>query len=275
MKPAIITGFDCNIPFIQVIPMIRQAGFKVIALGARIEHSGYPTVEGRAKIRNLIEENGLEIDSVHAPFPEGDNLFSLDEAKRLESIRQCKTAIDAALDLNGRVVVIHLIPYGIKDENTRKMMINKGVKSVRELSKYALEKGIKLALENGQKQDYDDVLEKFLNEEFKNDPIGFCYDSGHENVKDKGFKLLEKFSDRLLIVHLHDNLGTDAHMLPYEGNINWDRFMKIFRGLNYPGNFLLESAIANSQFKNPKIFLSEARRRAEKLLQLPAEQRAE
>ena len=96
MRPAICTSFDYTIPFAQAIRMIREAGFDVVSLGARPQHSGYATAAGRDAIRKLIEENAMTIDSVHAPFPEGDRLFSLDEAERLESLRQCQIALDAA-----------------------------------------------------------------------------------------------------------------------------------------------------------------------------------
>jgi len=267
MKPSICTSFDYNIPFARVLPMIREAGVEVISLGARPQHSGYATVEGRAGIKKLMVANGLTMDSVHAPFPEGDRLFSLDETERLESIRQCKIAMDTAADMDGRIVVIHLIqPYGIPHGDTRNRMIEQGLKSIRALSEYAVEKGVKVALENGQKLDYDEVLEHCLSE-FSHDPIGFCYDSGHENVQGTCFKILEKFGHRLLSVHLHDNLGSDTHVLPYEGNIDWDQFRKIFHNLGYSGNLLLEVSIKNSGFKDPEIFLSEARKRAGKLLQ--------
>ena len=274
MKPSICTSFDPDIPFAQVIPLIRQAGFDVVSLGARPQHSGYATVEGRAEIRKLIQENGVTIDSVHAPFPEGDQLFALDEAKRRESIRQCKLAMDAARDLEGRVVVIHLIqPYGIPHGDARDRMIVQGMNSIKELAGYAVDNGVKLALENGQKQDYDQVVESCL-VEFSADPVGFCYDSGHENVRGTCFNWLEKFGHRLLTVHLHDNLGSDTHMLPYEGNIDWDRFRKIFHGLDYSGNLILEVDTKHSQFKDPQIFLSEARKCAKKLLQPPTGLRA-
>ena len=94
------------------------------------------------------------IDSVHAPFPEGDQLFSLDEAKRLESIRQCKTDIDTAREMNGRIVVIHLIqPYDIPHGTARSEMIVKGMNSIKALATYAADKEVKVALENGQKRD--------------------------------------------------------------------------------------------------------------------------
>ena len=81
--------------------------------------------------------------------------------------------------------------------------------------------------------------------------------------------MLEQFGHRLLTVHIHDNKGSDAHTLPYEGTIDWDRFRKIFHGLRYSGNLLLEVHIRHSQFKDPAVFLSQARKRAERLLQSP------
>jgi L-ribulose-5-phosphate 3-epimerase len=268
IKSAMITGFDYTIPFAQAIAMIRQAGFEVVSISAKPQHSGYDTAKGMAAIRKLIEKHGMTIDSVHAPFPEGDQLFSLDEAKRRESIVKCKMAIDAAHDLDGKIVVVHLLqPYDIPHDEARDRMIVHGLDSVKAIVAYAADNGVKVALENGQRRDYDEVLERFLSE-FSSDHVGFCYDSGHENVQGTCFNMLEKFGPRLLTVHIHDNLGSDTHMLPYEGNIDWNKFRKVFHKLDYRGNFLLESVVDNSHYKDPTLFLAEARKRVERLLQV-------
>ena len=266
MRPAICTGFDYNIPFDRSVGMIRDAGFEVICIGARPEHSGYATEAGRAAIEGLLREHGLSVDSVHAPFPEGDRLFSLDERERLESIHQCEVAMDAAAQLDGRIVVIHLIqPYDIPEGDERSAMIERGRESVGVLAGQAADRGVKLALENGQRRAYDHVLVDLLTQ-FDGEHVGFCYDSGHENVLGTCFRLLEQFADRLLTLHLHDNHGSDTHMLPYEGTIDWERFRAILRRLEYRGNLLLEVSTGQSQFKDPAVFLSEARQRAERLL---------
>ena len=273
MKPAICTSFDYTIPFAQAIAMIREAGFEVVSVGARPQRSGYSTAEGRAAIRKLIEENGITIDSVHAPFPEGDRLFSLDETERLESIRQCHLAADTAAELDGRIVVIHLIqPYGIPEGEVRNQMIEQGRRSVSALAAYAGGRGVKLALENGQKRGYDQVLSSLL-AEFNDAHIGFCYDSGHENVQGTCFRMLEEFGHRLFTVHIHDNKGSDTHTLPYEGTIDWERFRRIFHGLGYSGNLLLEVDLKHSGFREPAVFLAEARKRAERLLSCSVESR--
>jgi len=102
--------------------------------------------------------------------------------------------------------------------------------------------------------------------EWNDEHVGFCYDAGHENVQGTCFKMLEHFGPRLLTVHLHDNQGSDTHMLPYEGTIDWDRFCTVLRGLRYSGNLLLEVDTQHSQFQDPSVFLAEARQRAARLL---------
>ena len=269
MKPAICTSFDYTLPFPEAMAVIRAAGFEVVALGGRPGHSGYAAAEGRAAIRTLLKQHGMAIDSVHAPFPEGDRLFWLDDADRAESVRLCQLAMDAAVELESQIVVIHLIqPYGIPEGDVRNRMIEQGRRSVEALADYAGRSGVKLAMENGQKHEYDDVLTTFLNE-FTDPHVGFCYDSGHEHVKSGGFEMLEQFGHRLLTVHLHDNDGTkDAHVLPWEGTTDWERFRDLFHGLDYRGNLLLETDIGNSRFKDPAVFLSQAMARAERLLRV-------
>lgn len=266
MKPAICTSFDYELPCARAVTMIRDAGFEVVSIGARPQHSGYDTADGRSALGRLLDENGLAVDSVHAPFPEGDRLFSLDESERAESIRQCQVALDAAAELDGRIVVIHLIqPYGIAQDDVRNAMVEQGRRSVGVLAEQAASRGVKLALENGQEAAYDQVLATLL-AEFANEHVGFCYDSGHENVQGTCFRMLERFGHRLLTVHLHDNHGSDTHMLPWEGMIDWDRFRGLLHGIGYSGNLLLEADMRHSQFKDHGVFLSQARERAERIL---------
>lgn len=272
MKIGTGTCFDYDIPLDRSIPMIRQAGFDVLALGSLNNHPDCATKKDRSRIKKLIEENDLELDSVHAPEA-GWWLFSLDETERLESVRQCKIAIDAASDLGAGVVVVHSGP-GNPDVNTRTRIIRNGIESIKDISMYALDKGVKLAIENTT---YGacatPVLECVLNE-FSNDILGFCYDTGHEQFGHEDtnwtcFRILERSAGRLLTTHIHDSRGHDEHLLPYEGNINWDRFREVFHSFDYSGHLVLEAMIRKSQFKNPEIFLVEGRKRAEMLLQLP------
>ncbi len=266
MQPAICAAIDYAIPFAQTVPLIAEAGFGVIALGARPEHSGYHTPEGRDGIRQLAHRHGLKIDSVHAPFPEGDRLCSLEESERLESVRQCQIAIEAARDLEVGIVVVHL--NASPDVSVLGPMMDQAIGSMEALATCALARGVRVAVENSWGEPYGLMLDRVLTE-FGGEPIGFCYDSGHENVNRAGVRDLERYGHRLLTLHLHDNLGDDAHMLPYEGDVDWARLMDRLRSFGYPGRLLLEVCTARSAFQDPALFLREARRRAARLLEHP------
>lgn len=263
MRPAICTGFDPAVPFAESVAMIVEAGFQAIAIGARPEHSGYDTADGRRRIAALVDDCRVRVDSVHAPFPEGDRLCSLDEAERSESIRQCEVAIDAAEELGTDVVVIHLNTDA--DASVRERMLDRGFGSMASLSEHALGRGVRLALENSWGEPYAEMLHAIMGE-FAEAPVGFCFDAGHGNVDGVGVGDLLRYGDRLLTVHLHDNLGTDAHMLPYEGNMDWGRIIGALRDVGYRGNLLLEVATHDSEFKDAGTFLSQAHGRAERLL---------
>lgn len=266
MEPAICGAFDYSIPFDRAVPMVRQAGFEIISLGGKPEHSGCGTAEGRALIRRLIAQHGMRIESIHAPFPEGDRLCSLDEGERAESLRQCQGAIDDAGELGVGVVVVHLNTS--PDEDVRNRMTAQGFRSLDALSEHALAAGVQLALENSWGEPYGTMLDRVMTQ-FDAAPVGFCYDSGHENVNGSGFRDLMKYGHRLLVLHLHDNCGQDTHALPYEGTTNWPGFMDGLHTLGYTGSLHLEASPDNSQFKDPAVFLAEAWKRCRRLLENP------
>lgn len=269
MESALFSGFNQSIPFHRALSMIRNAGFSITALGGCLSHMDYTIKENLNIISTLLRNYDLRVDSVHAPFPEADYLFSLDKEEREKSIQHCKFACDAANAVESSIVVLHIVqPYDIKDRPTQKKMEEEGKKSIESLIRYAERRNVKLALENGQRPWYDEVLTAFL-KEFNSPQIGFCYDSGHAHVQGSSFSLLKEFHNRLLTVHIHDNPGKDSHLLPYEGTIDWDEFKKIFHTINYSGSLLLEPHMANSRFTDPVYFLKEAKKRGDKLLTLP------
>ena len=271
MRPGIFTSFMAGMPFETALPMIQAAGFQAVSLGGVPQLAGYATAAERRKLVALLGDLGLVIDSVHAPFPEGDRLFAEDESARQESLRLCRFALDAAAEVNGKVVVIHLIqPYGIPPGEQRDRMIEQGRRSVAELAEQAAARQVCLALENGQRLDYDQVLFDLL-EELPAPHVGLCYDSGHEHVQGRCFQMLRRYGHRLLALHIHDNTGRDTHLLPYEGTVPWAAFSEAMAGLDFAGNLVLEPSMAHSSFSDPEEFLDEAMRRCRRLLAMSPE----
>ncbi|WP_437185116.1 TIM barrel protein [Planctomicrobium sp. SH668] len=255
--PSMNTGFNTKVLFPEVISMIRDIGFQVISID-HFFHAGIDTPDGVKAAKKLVDQKQLTVDWIHSPFPNADRLFSLQEGDRSEALHLCELAIDAAQVLGGKSIILHmLLPYGLPHDEKRDRMIQHGIESVKKLEEYAEKRNVKLALENGQRRDYDDVLRKLL-KVFTSDTVGFCYDSGHENVQRTCFSVLQELGDRLLALHLHDNdSSADRHQIPYEGTIDWAPLAPALDQLAFKGNFGLEVSAESSKFKDPVRFLEE------------------
>jgi sugar phosphate isomerase/epimerase len=105
--------------------------------------------------------------------------------------------------------------------------------------KAASETEVKVALENLGEEELD-VLQYLLSVNHPN--LGFCYDSGHSQAYTPNQDLLSQYGDRLMAVHLHDNLGKDdEHLVPFDGVVDFDKVAKGIAATEYDGPVTLES----------------------------------
>ena len=85
------------------------------------------------------------------------------------------------------------------------------------------ELNVPLAIENLNNQKI--VIDTFKNIDHKY--LKFCYDSGHNNLFDPKFDYLSRFGNKLVALHLHDNMGkSDDHTLNVFGTIDWEELAK-------------------------------------------------
>lgn len=124
----------------------------------------------------------------------------------------------------------------------------------------AEEYGIKILCENllwGPS--LDPVVMSKLVDELHSPCFGWCFDVGHANVF--GIKAADlkglNVPDSL---HVHDNNGgkegdcerrhaspyTDLHLLPFEGNVDWQAFAKALVDIGYQGDLVMEATNSNS-----------------------------
>ena len=117
-----------------------------------------------------------------------------------------------------------------------------GVRRLQSIIDHAEKLGIRVAFENTKVYGY---LE-YVFDRIKNNNMGICYDAGHCHCH-LGDKFdWEKFKDRIFIVHLHDNDGSeDQHLLPFEGTIDWQEVIDNLNRANYSGPVIMESCYRN------------------------------
>lgn len=197
------------------------------------------------QIGKWLKEYGLQLLDLHGSVGPEKSWLSSREYERLAGVELVKNRIDMTARLGGGAVIMH-IPGEPGSEPLHR--------SLQDLESFALERGVRIAVENGVFTALRDVYEQY-----SPDYVGLCYDSGHGNMSGEGLDRLEEDADRLVAIHLHDNDGTrDQHQLPFMGNVDWERLTGIIAKSAYTGPIQLEVSMGNSGFEEDVPFLEKA-----------------
>jgi sugar phosphate isomerase/epimerase len=207
--------------------------------------------------------NFFPTPSVRSGSGGGGDLFLLshpDPQQRKQAIEWTSRSIEHAANLGARAVVLHcgyvdmspgldrLYHYHTTDqihspqartfihqklaerERLKAKHMDSLLYSLDSLGNLAEKKGVLLGLEN--RYHYHELpgikeLEILL-EAFKGAPIGYWHDTGHAHANETlnllpPCALLDKFSHRLIGIHLHDAIGLDDHLVPGKGEMDFDR----------------------------------------------------
>ena len=201
--------FSYVLPIRERLQLIKSAGFDATSL--------WWEGEDKHTQPDIAREIGLQIDNIHTPVNE-HNLLWLDGVDGedyknilISCVEDCRThAIPTA--------VIHLTSF---EGNTAVTDI--GLTRIGEIIEIAQQKNVKLAFENLTALEHlTAVFERFTSPY-----IGFCYDSGHENYKHPSRDCLALYGNKLLALHINDNVGDgDIHMLPFDGTVDWNTKMQ-------------------------------------------------
>ncbi len=183
-------------------------------------------------IMKIFNENGIICETLHAPYNKINDMWGEDEEAAKNMVNRLKDSVDKCAKYNIPVSIVHLSSGRPMPE-----INEKGIKRFEEVFDYAVEKGVIIALEN---QRYRENLEYFM-ERYKTP--GFCWDNGHEYGFSKGIRFMDLFGDRLCALHIHDNrcgIDTDDHLLPFDGNIDFEVVAKAIADSSYNGTVMLE-----------------------------------
>ncbi len=244
-------GGSYDISFEQRYKLIKEAGFDSVMLWWSDKFGRGAGYQDDVK---LSLNAGLQIENIHAPVHEQEALSfdSLEGDSVFKSYLQC---IKDCFNYQIKTVVIHL-------PNDNNPINDFGKKRLSNLIEKAEKSSVQIAFENlGNIHNLDLVLETF-----KSDCVGFCYDSCHHINYVPDVDLLNKYGNRLMALHLHDNGGKhNQHQLPFDGNIDWQKLMNKIALTSYTGAITLEPM--NWDYENLSIqeFLKLAYSRAKKL----------
>ena len=91
-----------------------------------------------------------------------------------------------------------------------------------------------------------------INDKYKQEVLGFCFDTGHANLTRLNFEdFITTLDYRLKVLHIHDNDGTrDAHDIPFtvariekdKHYTDWDGFVRGLRNIKFDKVLSFETA---------------------------------
>jgi len=244
---------------------IAEAGFTHIHWCHEWNTTHLYSDEEVTEIKIWLQNLGLELLDLHAPHGVRTGWGSGLEEERLAAVKLIRNRIDMTARLAGGAIVLHLpqTPNSPRDLDIYRASLRR---SLDELEPHATGVSIRIALENMENDDFED-LERFFS---AYDPgfLGLCYDSGHGNIGRSGLDNLVRFRDRLVSVHIHDNNGTqDQHCLPFSGTVDWARLSQIMATSSYEGCVSLESNMRGQDVEE-HVYLNQAHQAGSALVRL-------
>lgn len=200
------------------------------------------------KILIASKKNNVNAGQLHAPWKFKPNL-------PLETqIDRVYTSIRGAAYLDCPYVVVH--PFCI-DGGSLTDVFSLNVKTLKNISEYANKYNVTICVENLPFLDYkiSEVSEviKLIDQVDKPNCL-MCFDTGHAHVfGDDISEDIFRISDRLRTLHVHDNNGKfDAHMLPWQGTIDWNQFTNTLMKQKFDGCLSLETHIGRNMPYNER-----------------------
>jgi len=264
--------FDVNpysLPMYDEYKYIKRAGFDSVMLGWRDNNE----IENVEKARNA----GLLVENIHAPFTNADSIW-LDNLNGENYMKQLLTSVGDCKEYNIPTMVVHL-----SNEYNPPPPSSIGIKRLKRITEKAEHDNINIAFENAFALDHI----RFTFDNISSQKLGFCFDSGHQNCMTPDCDLLAEFGQRLMAMHLNDNLGAheqnkhidillyekgsiewtrqvDLHLLPFDGTIDWSKITRQLKAAQYKGAIAFEVHAFKGKY-TPEEYYTEAFNRANKL----------
>lgn len=245
-----VTSTGCPGPYLRAI---AEAGFSHVHWCHEWDTDVAYSDDQIDQIRRWLREYGLGLTDLHASSGKQKCWGSLLARERVSGVGLVKNRIDMAARLESNVVIMHLPSQPVPAERANRLWDGL-FSSLDDLRPYAEQRGVRIALENGDFDAIEGVLSQYGPEY-----LGLCYDSGHGNIGGDGLGRLERVKDRLISIHLHDNNGSsDQHSLPLTGTVDWPRLAGIVAASSYGKWVSLEAVMRNCPIRDEEVFLRAA-----------------
>lgn len=183
------------------------------------------------EVMDALAKAEIEVENLHAPY-KGHNAIWQDGEEGDKVCNRFFQSIDYCVKYGIKVLVAHV-------SNSRPMpeITEIGLKRFDAFMAYAKEKGVTIAFESHR---YVENV-KFILERYPE--AGFCLDTCHEDAFTPGVRYMPMWGHRLVATHISDNdcvCDKDMHMLPFDGNIDFEKTAQEFAQCGKAVTLMLE-----------------------------------
>lgn len=233
MKKYIYLDFGLEYDLNTRLEKIKKAGFDGVFLFY---------YEDELKLDEMVSKTrgfGLDIETIHLPFKECNNIWmpGLDGEKFVELM--IKGIITASKYKIG-TVVMHLVGGQVRPRCNEI-----GLNRMKRIVKVCEEYKVNLALENVKEMTHVNYIHENINSDY----LKFCFDFGHINcfTKDTYSFDFNKYKDKLICVHIHDNDGeNDSHLLPFYGTADFKYIAYKLKEIGFSSPLTSEAKISKN-----------------------------
>jgi sugar phosphate isomerase/epimerase len=247
-------------PVEHYLQFARNNGLNHLEIDLHKEHSLLASFTEK-RVNTLKAEatkSGLTL-SIHPPYT-----INLAEKTRnivdqeIDYLRMC---VELASKLGAKFITTYLgsvkAQKGLAE--ARKQALTRVIKNLQIVVDDCAAAKVLLVLENAEVLEKDsdffyigDCIKDFekIFKEINSPFLKMCLDLGHAHVNEGITKYIDKFKDRIVNVHYHDNDGkSDDHLNIGEGNINWKQALKSLEKIKFAGPLLSETKDSPAQSK--------------------------
>ena len=256
---AMVVGCDEK-PFNQKITdeeslrLIKKAGFSKVFLSWNTNGWG----ETQENIYKLCKALNLKIVFAHLGY-RGTHLISNIWKNTSDGDRLVDYIIKDIKELayhNIKIAVMHT-----SKSSEEPILCEIGIERFKKIVKACEKYKVTLALENTK---WSGTLE-YIFDNIQSEYLRVCYDCGHDHLHFKDSFNFDRFKGKIVATHIHDNdQRDDQHLLPFDGNINWNSIIEKLKDADYVNELTCESNYRYGyQIAKPFKFYKEAYKRLE------------
>ena len=183
--------------------------------------------------------------TVHAPFAD-INIASPSKPILNACIKRLEQSMAHASNLNARLWIFHPgAKTGVSSFYPNQDW-QQNMETIKQLYETAERYGLNIAIENlpekyGFLMRTPEDFRKFYKETSLYD-VGMVLDVGHANLENQIINFLRKLPDKIVHMHLSDNMGEhDQHLGIGYGKIDWQQFAETLKEIAYNKNVIIEA----------------------------------